>query len=144
MTQATCISVKIILMRPSVKSDLQHHLAHRPSSKGGGMNDELKWTINSINPLFCIPCFLSILHTHTCTHSLTHTHTHTVINTEASLPNRTWSWCCGAGILYEQKTLSSLTRSSCQLEKGPQMKIIISCRTGQTLLHSGSTKQPSF
>ena len=42
------------------------------------------------------------------------------------------------------KTLSSLTRSSCQLGNVPQMKIIISCRTGQTLLHSGSMKQPSL
>lgn len=39
------------------------------------------------------------------------------------------------------KTPSPLTRSSCQLGKVRHMKIIISCRTGQTVLHSGSIQR---
>ena len=120
MTQTTCVPVKItVRLLASVSGDWNTRRVKPAASPGssGLMNYELKLTINSINPVFF--CFFTL----TCILSLLLTHT--VINAEASHPNRTWSWCCRAGILQERKkrkkkrkeTPSSLTRSSCQLGK---------------------------
>ena len=70
---------------------------------------------------FTLTCILSLSHTHTQSLTLNQ-----VIQTGHD-PD-----AAGQEFCKSKKLRPLLTRSSCQLGKVPQMKIIISCRTGQT------------